>query len=265
MNNQKIKLDVKDLYNELNLTVPVNVEEIVKASKDFITFGEDILDDSVEGVCDNSDPNRSYILINENIDPNRRIWTIAHELGHAYQNHRGRFSCGEQELYSFLHKIKCEEEANNFACELLMPEKEVRKDLSTMKEMTFEFLEQMSNKYKTSLSSTANRFILFSKYPIALAFSSNGKVSRYISSDSFIDGDYKLHLNVGGLISPRSNAKTQNHSFKRNRIPGREWLSTKYKSYDSVEFIEESFYNSYETMTLLVPSGDLEEMLNDRY
>jgi len=72
----------------------------------------------------NSQP---YIMINQNI-PNigRRNFTIAHELGHFFLNHKsqsGSFECFENDITEDKQATKnIEHEANHFASCFLMPE-----------------------------------------------------------------------------------------------------------------------------------------------
>ena len=87
--------------------------------------------------------NNSYILLyNKNVQKERKIWTIAHELGHYLGNHLLK-------KYDFLKKypkykqipesldIIFEQEANCFAKELLAPVSLVQYTMATFKALDF--------------------------------------------------------------------------------------------------------------------------------
>lgn len=65
---------------------------------------------------------RSAILLDRHLTGARRLFTLAHEVGHVCLGwHRGRATCDESDVFSWRAAAE-EAEANAFAAELLVPE-----------------------------------------------------------------------------------------------------------------------------------------------
>lgn len=114
--------------------LPVDIEVLVKAHN--IAIRTQALEDSVSGmlVIKNG---HAIIGVNENHHPNRQRFTLAHELGH-FLLHRNKSSIFVDASTIFFRDntssdgSKTQEiEANAFAAELLMPEKQVREAVSS--------------------------------------------------------------------------------------------------------------------------------------
>jgi len=92
--------------------------------------------------------NQPYIMINQNI-PNtgRKNFTIAHELGHFFLNHKSNsssFECFEDDITEDKQATKnIEHEANYFASCFLMPEQKV---VSTFRGM-LKYSKRTTNNY----------------------------------------------------------------------------------------------------------------------
>lgn len=96
----------------------------------------DIDDDKFDGFSCFFD--KSYfIFINSRLSGDRLRFTIAHELGHIIMQH-----------VDFMNP-KCDEEANEFASEFLIPEKEAYKDLVNL---TCEKAYYLKSKWKVSMA-----------------------------------------------------------------------------------------------------------------
>ena len=113
---------------------PIDIEAIVKAHG--IAIRRQELEDSVSGMLVIKD-SHTTIGLNENHHPNRQRFTLAHELGH-FLLHRSVsnifidastifFRDGTSSDGSKTQEI----DANAFAAELLMPEKQVREAINS--------------------------------------------------------------------------------------------------------------------------------------
>lgn len=110
---------------KINAGLPVNVEAIV------IHYGIRVeyvvMEDDLSGYIENR-PSGWLIGVNRYHAPTRQRFTLAHELGH-YILHRERIGIGEKIEDKMLLRtesfgVQVEEEANEFAAELLMPAQE---------------------------------------------------------------------------------------------------------------------------------------------
>lgn len=133
---------------------------------------------------------KAVIKVNSNIQfVERKRFVIAHEIGHL-KMHKN-VSLPDDTFSNFniiagmekmLKNGKQELEANEFASELLMPEKlfinEARK-----RPFSPLLIRNLANRFKTSLTATIFRYFEFNIHPICLVFIENGKVKYWKKSD----------------------------------------------------------------------------------
>ncbi len=119
----------KELLGRVGSDVPVDVEAAAKAYG--VTVVQQDLEDSVSGMLVIKD-DHGVIGVNQNHHPNRRRFTIGHELGH-YVLHRKNAKVFVDASPVFFRDIASSDgmqsqeiAANAFAAELLMPEAAVR-------------------------------------------------------------------------------------------------------------------------------------------
>jgi len=135
---------------------------------------------------------KTLIKINSNIPyASKKRFTIAHEIGHFLMhknieihnensNTLNWFNNTEQQLTKGVQ----EWEANNFASELLMPEPIFRKEANG-KSFSPELLKYMSERFKTSITSTVFRYLQLDLHPLLVVFISNGIVKYWSKSPSW--------------------------------------------------------------------------------
>lgn len=107
-----------------------------------------------------------------------RRFAIAHELGH-FELHRQRGDlrlCTDADFLSWYKSSSIETEANEFAAELLMPERLFRPRCDVRKPH-MGVVEGLARTFSTSLTSTAWRFVDLADEPCALVLCENGKIS----------------------------------------------------------------------------------------
>ncbi len=136
---------------------------------------------------------KTLIKVNSNIPyASKKRFTIAHEIGHFLMHKNiGIHNENSNTLNWFnntetkLIKGVQEWEANDFASELLMPETIFRREANG-KEFTPDLLKKLSERFKTSLTSTVFKFLQFDLHPLLVIFISNGKVKYWSKSKSWI-------------------------------------------------------------------------------
>lgn len=138
----------------------------------------------------------AVIVINETLRglPRAR-WVIAHEFGH-FRLHAGADqykACTSADLADY-HSSGREPEANQFAAELLMPARFFEPDCDRNRP-DLEDVQELADKYGTSLIATAIRLAKFSPEPCAAVVSKDGKIlysSRSASWRYFLPTAHKL-------------------------------------------------------------------------
>lgn len=144
-----IYLDQKG--HDIDTSIPI--EEIIDVHPDITLKYEDlgINEAYIKKISDN----KYEIGVNKHHHKNRQMFSIAHEYAH-YLLHRDKIDdmeVGEQILHRNADKNPIEKQANNFAAELLMPERLVMKALkkhnAKMKPMADELcVSQQSLEYR---------------------------------------------------------------------------------------------------------------------
>src|SRR5262245_8157075 len=135
---------------------------------------------------------RAIITVSTKIEgPYRRRFSIAHELGHL-EMHRVNSSlalCTGEDIDDWRSRrasANREQEANEFASALLLPERFFG-PLCRKKEPSLDFIAELSKTFQVSLTATARRYIEFCTEPCAIVFSQEGTIKWFHGSKDFED------------------------------------------------------------------------------
>ncbi|AMP02115.1 hypothetical protein CAter282_4351 [Collimonas arenae] len=114
--------------------------------------------------------------------PGRINFTIAHELGHylLHRKVRDTFQCGVTEMmdYGSLESKRLESQANTFASYLLMPRNDFDDQIKGQ-EISFELLGHCAERYQTSLTATALKWLEFTAEPAMLVVADHDEFIRW--------------------------------------------------------------------------------------
>ena len=113
----------------------------------------------------------------------RRRFIVAHEIGH-YRLHKARSICDTLRNLSMWQEGDPETEANVFAGELLMPEKLLIPRLKGM-EPSLAGIDKLAADFRTSSLATAVQFVTYTKEPVALIVTFDGRMKWMRRSPSF--------------------------------------------------------------------------------
>lgn len=123
----------------------------------------------------------------ETLEPGRRRFTIAHELGH-FELHDVRAEwviCVEKDLQQWNQQsVPTETEANQFASELLMPEF-MFKPLCGQALPSLSLIRKLAEDFRMSLTATALRYISFCPYRCAFILSKRDRLEWFKCTDDF--------------------------------------------------------------------------------
>lgn len=116
------------------------------------------------------------ILYNGSASPERRRFTIAHELGHfiLHRNTQSRFNCDKDSVYAGHETLRLiEREADDFASNLLMPG-DVLREMIAGKRVDMRVLGAIANRFKVSFEALCIRFIKYTDERAILVYWDNG-------------------------------------------------------------------------------------------
>ena len=130
--------------------------------------------------------NSAIITVNSNIEyEGKRRFTIAHEIGHFIMHNKlipvHNDTDATLEYFKQGHQ---ETEANEFASELLMPESLFIKECAG-KPFSPELLRHLSDRFKTSITSTAYKYFELGSHPVCLFYSYNNQVRYWKRPDGY--------------------------------------------------------------------------------
>jgi Zn-dependent peptidase ImmA (M78 family) len=191
--NSRKKNQIKDLAEFLALEFDETITPLNKiAELEELPIFYDNYGNAFDGtlVYDNG----FYIHLNTALgnipEKERGRFTLAHEFGHYFiDSHRIALKDGLLEPHPSRynknkHKI-IEREADLFASCLLMPEKRFRSDCEYYKKFDYSVIENLSKKYKVSITACAVRFADIGTHPIMVVYMEDNKIEWKWQSDDF--------------------------------------------------------------------------------
>ena len=156
--------------------------------------------DSCEGmlVRNPNDTAEWGIFYNGKASPERRRFTIAHELGHfiLHRGQRQSFNCDKESVYSGIDTIRViEREADDFASNLLMPGDLLRDWISNQR-IDLRVLSAIAKRFQVSFEALCIRFIKFTTQRAILVYWDNGFVKYEWRSSSAIKTRARIRRNA---------------------------------------------------------------------
>lgn len=173
------------------------LEEITNLEMDLLVSGLDAM--LIEEELSNCDgkiifgKSKVVIKVNSSIQfPERKRFVAAHEIGHLIMHRNMDLFDDTFSSFNIIAGMEKalingtqELEANEFASELLMPEKLFLKE-AIGKKFSPLLINQLSKRFKTSLTATVFRYFQFEQlHPLCLVFIENGKVKYWKKSIDF--------------------------------------------------------------------------------
>ncbi|MDA3859634.1 MAG: ImmA/IrrE family metallo-endopeptidase [Melioribacteraceae bacterium] len=131
----------------------------------------------------------ALIKISSNIsDPGQKKFTLAHEMGHYFNEKEIRnsifYACTYKDINTYNFNKKFETDANEFASELLMPTSWFA-NATKRRPLNFELLKEVAAQFGTSLTATAIKYVKHGAYPAVLVLSKNGIVEWSFVNEAF--------------------------------------------------------------------------------
>lgn len=158
----------------------------------------DIHDESISSFAAalimHSDKAWGEIIVAKGTPPQRRRFSIGHELGHFLipshrPKHGHRFSCSNADLHTSDnggsdHTRKMEAEANRFAAELLMPARRIRSNLESRQPDLAEIV-RLAAEFDVSKAAMARSYVDAHRETLALLIVRDGIIAQAHCPDDF--------------------------------------------------------------------------------
>jgi hypothetical protein len=112
---------------------------------------------------------RAVISVNSRSMPERRRFSLAHELGH-WHHHRGRvLFCGKNDVCNFENDaLNPERQADDFASDLILPPFMVEPRLRKMKRPTLLAARELAEEFCASLTATLVKMTVLNRFPMVI-------------------------------------------------------------------------------------------------
>jgi len=147
---------------------------------------------------------RGIIAVKASIrEPGKKRFVIAHELGHfeLHSETNQLALCTDKDLLYWYRRVRPEEnDANEFAAELLMPDT-LFSPRCGAGQPSLDLVEALAEDFRTTLTATALRYMEFCSHRCAIAISEDGAIKWYRAAD-----DFGYRLEVGAKLHPNSHA-----------------------------------------------------------
>jgi len=185
----------QDIVNEIikqnpNISAPISLEQIAQASG--ITDIQYKPLDGLEGaLVANAEKTCGVILIKDDVIPQRKRFTLGHELGHfLIPRHGHEMKCTVNDMQatnkkSLTIRQRIELEANQFSANILMPEILFQSFQGFKDDPSINCLIEMALYFDVSFEACANRYVTLHDEPIAVIFSCNGIIRYSRKNPSF--------------------------------------------------------------------------------
>lgn len=207
---------------------------------------------------------RGYIVLSTNVREHaRRLFTLAHELGHYLLPTQQELlqPCKKADIESWSDEAgpRPEVEANRFAAEILMPRSVLERYVKESPRL--EHIEQLAQACGTSLTASAYRLVELSSFRVAVVWSEGGRARWYKASSEFERWVRKGELSSESFAFDAFRGKTIPTTFER--VPASAWLFEKGLRSDA-EIMEQSVLlpNYHAVLTLLMIIEEIEEWDN---
>lgn len=184
------------------LPIPVPVEAVATAVG--IEELKAVPSDRFEGslICDAA-KSRGVILYNGSRRRTRQRFTIAHELGHFLLpwQRRTTFECSTSDLVAHGASNDWEAQANEFAAQLLIPSKHLKRRAQTLGEPEIQHIVALGAHFETSVEFTARRYMELTEHACAVVFSKDNIVRYSVLSPFF---EQRLCVKKGSPLPTKS-------------------------------------------------------------
>lgn len=188
------ELVVEQVQSQVVKLLPMPIEQVAQACG-ITEFHELSFDGFEGGLIQNAEKTQGYILVKAGSREDRRRFTVAHELGHFLNPYHvtpvgvDKLLCTNQHMKaqgrSSDPRLGMEAQANEFAANVLMPEKPLRTVSNLWGSPQVQAILDLQTLCNVSKEAAARRFLDLHGDPCAVVFSKDGKVRYPLTRGGF--------------------------------------------------------------------------------
>lgn len=197
--NKKADLNLKHGFNayevirhtKIDISEKIDLDALIKKLK-IQYYEEDNLNLEVAGYSFKIRKyNKASIIINKNYEGTheRKRFTIAHEIGHICSHTENKDFSSDYIFKKTQYNVS-ERNADKFASELLLPKPIV--DEFNKKDVTYERIEKLAQKYEVSIEMACNRIVTASEGSFIFIVMCDNKEKYTVASEGYCGKDSRL-------------------------------------------------------------------------
>jgi hypothetical protein len=205
--------------------------------------------------------NRGIVTVTTGISPERRRFSIAHEIGHWEQHHGQSFSCRVEERALDKAEKSKEREADDYASSLMMPTNMFKEAIKARKSgVSLALISDLGAAFKVSFPAAAIRFAELSGEPVVLIFNGAGDGRWWSARSRRVPEHLWLKRQVDGDSYASDLLQAGASTKKQGKMPAELWFESVPE--DRFDVQEHSIRFSEGVYTLLHLTD--EELLEER-
>lgn len=194
-------IDIPENATDLNRIIS---EERIRLREALI--GSDINGKEILGACKSKGLNKLIVISPSITNVARKRFTVAHEIGHLFLHH-GNLKCISTDFELWRDKCIEEYEANTFASELLLPYTIVIQEIKSQ-DLTYSIIENIAERYKVSLSTSAIRLVKLDKGMSAVVFHDGRKINWVVRSQTCPENIQTTSIDARSLFRRTNDNRT---------------------------------------------------------
>lgn len=187
-------LVTKILKAEPGLSLPIPIEDIAR-QLDILEIRDIAADGFVGGLITDTSRSNGFVLVKQGLQPERRRFTIGHELGHFLMMHHrpssDGFRCTSADMTrgrtrgfeKMSQAERWEVEANEFSSLLLMPPPMWRKEMQRYRDPDLAQIAELATRFEVSREAAARTYAKYHDEPVAIVMVKDGVV-KYAYRDA---------------------------------------------------------------------------------
>lgn len=256
--NPLVRANAVNLINKYYIKSPIELDIVSLLYAEGLFLKEEELT-NCEGKIIFDDENGIITINSKNKDVKQRRFTIAHEMGHFYNerktcsaNKNISYRCSYDEFYGERRNYQREEYANQFAAELLMYDKWFI-DYVKGKKMCLNLLKDTAEYFNVSLSAIAIRNAVIGTYATAIVLSKSGIIKWSVINKDFPYQYIMWNKKVSKLSYVHDIFEGKDYPIDGEDVPVEAWFNNLKKEIRQKRINELNIYmKSYNTVLTIL-------------
>ncbi|MCU4119123.1 ImmA/IrrE family metallo-endopeptidase [Variovorax sp. N23] len=170
---------------------------------------------------------KGIVTVTTGVSPERRRFSIAHEIGH-WEQHRGQsFSCRIEERALDKAAKSKEREADDYASTLMMPTGLFKEAIQMNKgSVSLSLVSKLAATFRSSFPAAAIRYVELSGEPVVLVFTGVGNARRWTSRSRRVPEHLWIKTGIDGDSFASDLVHATELTKRQGKMPAEAWFDS---------------------------------------